>query len=90
MIDHNLLIAKLISLGIKPSTINWLIDFLRDRKQRVKLNKCVSNWKNVAAGVPQETRLGPWLFLAMMNDLEISGKTESLMCKFADDTTLQN
>ena len=47
----------------------------------------MSDWKNVPAGEPQGTCLGPWLFLAMINDLEIYGKTESIMWKFADDTT---
>ena len=36
-------------------------------------------------GVPQGTKLGPWLFLLMINDLRPSN-TKS--CKFVDDTTL--
>ena len=31
LVDHHLLIAKLFSLGIKRTTVNWIIDFLRDR-----------------------------------------------------------
>ena len=42
LVDHTLLIAKLFSLGTKPSIVNWIIDFLRDRTQRVKLNVTVS------------------------------------------------
>ena len=38
MVDHHLLRAKLFSLGVKPTTINRITDFLRGRKQRVKLN----------------------------------------------------
>ena len=33
LVDHHLLIAKLFSLGVKPTTVNWIIDFLRDRQQ---------------------------------------------------------
>lgn len=33
--DHHALIAKLYSLGVKPRSINWIIDSLRNRKQRV-------------------------------------------------------
>ena len=60
LVDHHLLIAKLFSLGVKPTIVNWIIDFLRNRQQRVKLNNnCYSSWLNVPAGVPQGTRLGP-------------------------------
>ena len=72
-IDHNLLIAKLFSLGVKPTVFNWLADFLRDRYQRVKLNSdCFSDSKPVPAGIPQGTRIGQWLFLVITNDLTMS------------------
>ena len=87
LVDHQTLIAKLLSLEVKPTSLNWIIDFLRDRQQRVKLHGTFSTWLNVTAGVPQGTRLGPWLFLAMINDLDLPGES-MLMWKFADDTTI--
>ena len=55
-VDHNLLIAELYSLSVKPTVVNWIIEFLRDRSQRVKLNSdCFSSWLTVPAGVPQGT-----------------------------------
>jgi len=71
LVDHNILVGKLRTLRGKPTSINWIIDFLRDRKQRVKLNGAYSEWLNVLAGVPQGTRLGPWLFLVLINDLRL-------------------
>ena len=38
LIDHKLLIAKLLSYGIRSTVINWIIDFLRNRLQRVKIS----------------------------------------------------
>ena len=61
LIDHSLLITKLKNYGINPYIINWICDFLMDRQQRVKMaNDIYSEWKDVVAGVPQGTKLGPW------------------------------
>ena len=87
LVDHNILVGKLHILGVKPTAINWIIDFLKDRKQRVKLNGVYSDWLNVLAGVPQGTRIGPWLFLVLINDLRLPDGSFDLR-KFADDTTV--
>ena len=42
----------------------WVADFLTHRQQRVNLSRdCFYEWGPVPAGVPQETKLGPSLFL---------------------------
>jgi hypothetical protein len=62
------------------------LDFLTDRKQRVKLgDRGLSNWSVVRARVPQRSKLGPWLYLLMINDL---GTSTNETWKFVDDTTL--
>ncbi len=82
LIDHSTLISKIRQLPIPVYIINWLICFLCGRKQRVKLAKdCVSEW----GSVPQGTKLGPWLFILMINDLKLTDITH---CKYIDDTTV--
>ena len=87
MINHGILVAKLKNVEIPNSITNWIIDFLSERSQRVKLgNNCLSDWGRVPSGVPQGTKLGPWLFLLMINDLSIPDIFN--MWKYVDDTTV--
>ena len=61
----------------------WII---MDRRQRVKLSSdCFSECGTVPSGVPQGTKLGSWVFILMINDLQPS---ESDVWKYVDDTTL--
>ena len=46
------IIFKLKENCISKNFLEFLPDFLKDRKQKVVLNEQVSNWADVAAGVP--------------------------------------
>ena len=83
---HDGIIYKLTQNGISGNLLNLLEDFLKERKQRVVLNGQVSTWKNINAGVPQGSILGPLLFLIYINDLT-EGLTTNVKL-FADDTSL--
>ena len=85
-VPHRRLIAKLKAYGIDKRVIEWVKDFLRDRKQRVVVNGAASQWKPVTSGVPQGSVLGPVLFVIYINDLPSSIQSDVYV--FADDTKI--
>ena len=85
-VPYQILILKLKSHGMGNSIINWIEQWLTDRRQMVVMDGEVSNGKSVLSVVLQGSVLGPILFLVYINDLE-----EGVTCKiltFADDTKL--
>ena len=85
-VPHQRLIRKLKSHCMGNSIINWVEQWLTERRQRVVVEGEVSSWKSVLSGVPQGSVLGPILFLVYINDVE-EGVTGKIL-KFADDTKL--
>ena len=51
-VPHQRLISKLKSHGMGNSIINWIEQWLKDRRQRVVVDGEVSSWKSVLSGVP--------------------------------------
>ena len=61
-------------------------NYLVGRQQSVVLNGQTSSWKNILAGVPQGSVLGPLLFLIYINYL--TNGIESICKMFGYDTSL--
>ena len=85
---HKGLIVKLEAHGIKGSLLQFLNNYLSDRKQSVFVNSSMSSFKTTNAGVPQGSVLGPLMFLLYVND--IADNLLNISRLFADDTSVSS
>ena len=86
-LDHNILLTKLETYGVRGIALEWFRSYLNNRKQCVDINGSRSSLRTITCGVPQGSILGPLLFILYMNDI-VRVSTIMKFVLFADDTNL--
>lgn len=87
LIDHELLIKKLVEYGFKSPANVWIENYLANRQQCVSFNGSLSNVETLKCGLPQGSCLGSLLYAVFINDLpKVLEKASVAM--YADDTTI--
>ncbi|XP_076827475.1 uncharacterized protein LOC143474082 [Brachyhypopomus gauderio] len=81
------LIRKLKPLGLNTSICNWILDFLTERPQAVRIGNTTSSTITLSTGAPQGCVLSPLLFTLLTHDCAATHSSNHII-KFADDTTV--
>ncbi len=79
---------KVRQLEIAGNVHNWIENWLGNRKQRVVINRTASDWAPVTSGVPQDSVLGPVLFIIYISDIDVG--LNNFIAKHSDGTKIRN
>ena len=86
-LNHDVLFAQLDAYGFTRQALKHIKSYLRDRKQRVKVNGSYSEWKDINHGVPRGSILSPLLFNIFTIYLFMF-VSDSIICNYADDKSI--
>lgn len=88
-LNHTILLRKVMNeAGVCGQALQWLKDYLHDRKMKVKINETFSKMETVGNGVPTGSLLGPLLYLLYVNDMVDHCQTKTKIIQYADDTII--
>ena len=75
-------------MNVNNKITAWILEFITNRSQYVKLNNYKSDMLYTNTGAPQGCVISPILFTIYTNDCSMNSDFVKLL-KFADDSTIQ-
>ena len=89
-VNHNRLVAVLQNLGFSLEVVGWTVEFLQNRKVRLRFNGIVSEERDQQVGVPQGSPLSPVLSIMYTSPLlhKMGSWNNSLLGMYVDDGIL--
>ena len=84
---NKILLDKLYAYGIRGKGHKLIESYLSNRKQKVRIGSHENDLGIIDTGVPQETILGPLLFILYVNDL-LAKMSENSILSYADNTAI--
>ena len=84
---HVLALRLLEHFNISNNLVGWILNFLTDRTQKVRVNGTVSDQLTSSTGSPQGCVLSPLLFI-LYTDMCRSSREDRTILKYADDTVI--
>ena len=86
-VNHDIILNKLkYQFKIDGVLLKFLVEYLKNRTQRVVIGGFQSNNIKVKSGVPQGSILGPLFFVLFINDMHSCIDQHTNIALYADDT----
>jgi len=86
-LDPTIAVIKLIKMGVRPTIVPIVIEYLKDRKMTVRYNQAWSKWHSLIGGGPQGSWLGQNCYISASDDAA-SWVDDENKYKFCDDLSI--
>lgn len=84
-VSFNCLLRELHGIGIRGNLLSWFRSYLTDRLHMTVIDGRASSLLPISSGVPQESILGPLLFIIYINSAPSVTDAKTTVQLYADD-----